>query len=68
LLVPAAIDERQAGTDLVAADAASINALLLDMGFTGRRFAGQRRDRQGLHRGHRLGPVDAINVEGVAVP
>ena len=41
LLVPAAIDERQAGTDLVAADAASINALLLDKGFTGRRFAGE---------------------------
>jgi Transposase DDE domain len=40
-LVPAAIDERQTGTDLVAGDAASIDALLLDKGFTGRRFAGE---------------------------
>lgn len=23
---------------------------------------------EGRHRGHRLGPVDAVNVEGVAVP
>jgi hypothetical protein len=39
--VPAAIDERQIGTGLVAGDAASIDALLLDKGFTGRRFAGE---------------------------
>jgi Transposase DDE domain len=38
-IVPAAIDERQIGTDLVAGDAASIDALLLDKGFTGNRFA-----------------------------
>jgi hypothetical protein len=40
-IVPAAVDERQIGTDLVAGDAASIDALLLDKGFTGRRFAGE---------------------------
>jgi len=40
-IVPAAIDERQIGTDLVAGDATSIDALLLDKGFTGRRFAGE---------------------------
>ena len=37
-LVPAAIDERQPGTDLAAGDAASIDALLLDKAFTGRRI------------------------------
>jgi Transposase DDE domain len=40
-VVPAAIDERQIGTDLVTGDAASIDALLLDKGFTGRRFAAE---------------------------
>jgi DDE family transposase len=40
-IVPAAVDERQIGTDLVAGDAASIDALLLDKGFTGSRFAGE---------------------------
>jgi hypothetical protein len=39
-IVPAAIDERQIGTDLVTGDAA-IDALLLDKGFTGRRFAAE---------------------------
>jgi hypothetical protein len=37
--VPAAAGERQIGTDLVAGDAASIDALLQDKGFTGSRFA-----------------------------
>ena len=40
-LVPAAVDERQIGADLVTGDAATIDALLLDKGFTGRRFAGE---------------------------
>jgi hypothetical protein len=40
-IVPAAVDERQIGADLVAGDAASIGALLLDKGFTGRRFAAE---------------------------
>ncbi len=40
-VVPAAVDERQIGTDLVAGDAASIDALLLDKGFTGIRFAAE---------------------------
>ena len=40
-IVPAAIDERQIGTDLVAGDAASIDALLPDKGFTGIRFAAE---------------------------
>ncbi len=40
-IVPAAIDERQIGTDLVAGAAASIEALLLDKGFTGIRFAAE---------------------------
>src|SRR5437660_1047426 len=40
-IVPAAVDERQIGTDLVAGDAASIDALLLDKGFTGIRFASE---------------------------
>ena len=40
-IVPAAVDERQIGTDLVAGDAASIDALLLDKGFTGIRFAAE---------------------------
>ena len=39
--MPAAVDERQIGTDLVAGDAAAIDALLLDKGFTGRRFAAE---------------------------
>jgi len=40
-IVPAAVDERQIGTGLVAGDAASIDALLLDKGFTGIRFAAE---------------------------
>jgi hypothetical protein len=40
-IVPAAVDERQIGADLVAGDAASIDALLLDKGFTGGRFASE---------------------------
>jgi hypothetical protein len=40
-IVPAAVDERQIGTDLLAGDAASIDALLLDKGFTGIRFAAE---------------------------
>ncbi len=40
-IVPAAIDERQVGADLVAGDAAGIDALLLDQGFTGSRFAAE---------------------------
>jgi hypothetical protein len=40
-LIPAAVDERQIGTDLITGDAASIDALLLDKGFTGRRFAAE---------------------------
>jgi hypothetical protein len=40
-IVPAAIDERQAGAYLVASDAAGIDALLLDKGFTGSRFAAE---------------------------
>ncbi len=40
-IVPAAVDERQIGTDLVAGDAASIDALLPDKGFTGIRFAAE---------------------------
>jgi hypothetical protein len=39
--VPAAIDERQIGTDLVTGAAAAIDALLLDKGFTGSRFAAE---------------------------
>jgi Transposase DDE domain len=39
-IVPA-VDERQIGADLVAGDAASIDALLQDKGFTGRRFAAE---------------------------
>ncbi len=38
-IVPAAAGERQVGTDLVAGNAASIDALLLGKGFTGTRFA-----------------------------
>jgi Transposase DDE domain len=40
-IVPAAIDERQIGTDLITGDAAAIGALLLDKGFTGSRFAAE---------------------------
>ena len=40
-IVPAAVDERTIGTDLVAEDAASIGALLQDRGFSGSRFAGE---------------------------
>ena len=40
-IVPAAAGERQIGTDLVTGDAASIDALLLDKGFTGIRFAAE---------------------------
>jgi len=42
--VPAAIDERQIGTDLVTGGGAAIDALLLDKGFTGRRFAAEMAD------------------------
>ena len=40
-LVPAAVDERQVGTDLVTGDAAAIDALLLHKGFNGSRFAAE---------------------------
>ena len=40
-IVPAAIGERQIGTDLTCAAATTIDALPLDKGFTGRRFAAQ---------------------------
>ena len=40
-IVPAAIDERQVGADVVTGDAAAIDALLQDKGFTGRRFAAE---------------------------
>jgi hypothetical protein len=40
-IVPAAIDERQIGADLVTGDAGRSDALLLGKGFNGRRFAGQ---------------------------
>jgi hypothetical protein len=40
-IVPAAIDERQIGTDLACGGAATIDALLLDKGFTGSRFAAE---------------------------
>ncbi|HEY2127301.1 MAG TPA: transposase [Streptosporangiaceae bacterium] len=45
-IVPAAVDERQIGADLVTGDAAAIDALLLDKGFTGRRFAAEMADGQ----------------------
>lgn len=40
-IVPAAINEREIGTDLVCGDAAVIDALLLDKGFNGTAFAAQ---------------------------
>jgi Transposase DDE domain len=40
-IVPAAIDERQIGADLTCGAAATIDALLLDKGFTGSRFAAE---------------------------
>jgi hypothetical protein len=40
-IVPAAAGERQVGTDLIAGNAASIDALLLGNGFTGTRFAAE---------------------------
>ena len=40
-IVPAAVDERTIGTDLVAGDAAAIDALLQDKGFSGKRFAAE---------------------------
>jgi hypothetical protein len=40
-IVPAAVDERQIGTDLVTGHAAAIGALLQDKGFTGSRFAAE---------------------------
>jgi hypothetical protein len=40
-IVPAAVDERQIGTDLVTGGAAAIDVLLLDKGFTGSRFAAE---------------------------
>lgn len=40
-IVPAAVDERQIGADLVAGAAAIIDALLQDKGFAGRRFAAE---------------------------
>jgi hypothetical protein len=39
--VPAAGDERPIGTDLTCGDAADIDALLQDKGFSGRRFAAE---------------------------
>jgi hypothetical protein len=42
-IVPAAVDERQIGTDLVTG-AAAIDALLQDKGFTGTRFAAEMAD------------------------
>jgi Transposase DDE domain len=38
-IVPAAVNEREIGTDLVCGDAAMIDALLLDKGFNGSAFA-----------------------------
>jgi hypothetical protein len=43
-IVPAAVDERQIGTDLVTGAAAAIDALLQDKGFTGARFAAEMAD------------------------
>src|SRR5487761_13493 len=40
-IVPAAVDERQIGANLVTGDAAGIDALLQDKGFTGSRFAAE---------------------------
>ena len=40
-LVPAAMDECHIGTNLITGDAAAIDALLLDKGFTSRRFAAE---------------------------
>ena len=40
-IVPAAVNERETGTDLVCGDAAMIDALLLDKGFSGSAFAAQ---------------------------
>src|SRR6266851_4205373 len=40
-IVPAAVDERQIGADLVTGDAAAIDALLQDKGFTGTRFGAE---------------------------
>jgi hypothetical protein len=40
-IVPAAVDERQIGADLTCGDAAVIDALLLDKGFTASRFAAE---------------------------
>ncbi|MGH3193697.1 MAG: transposase, partial [Streptosporangiaceae bacterium] len=45
-IVPAAVDERQIGTDLTCGGAAMIGALLLDRGFTGRRFAAEMASAQ----------------------
>jgi Transposase DDE domain len=45
-IVPAAVDERQVGSDLVTGDAAAINALLLDKGFSGSRFAAEMAARE----------------------
>ena len=42
-IVPAAVNERETGTDLVCGDAAMIDALLLDKGFSGSVFAAQWR-------------------------
>ena len=44
--MPAAIDERQIVTDLVTGDAAAIDALLLDKGFSGSRFAAEMATRE----------------------
>jgi hypothetical protein len=40
-IVPAAVSERETGADLVCGDAAMIDALLLDKGFSGSAFAAQ---------------------------
>jgi len=53
-IVPAAVDERQIGADLVTGDAAAIDALLQDKGFHRhqvRRRDGRHRDR-GDHPAH----------------
>ena len=46
VIVPAAIDEGQIGTNLVTGDAAAIDALLLDKGFSGSRFAAEMAARE----------------------
>ena len=40
-IVPAAVNEREVGADLICGDTAAIDALLLDKGFNGTAFAAQ---------------------------